>query len=60
MDDRRVYHIHSFGQNNDIKAVSVVRTLVRKTNTPTALSDIMHDVGGTEKINSSTMGIKTF
>jgi hypothetical protein len=49
MDDKWVYYIHYFEQEKEIKALGVVRTLVWKKSILTALSDIMEEVGATEK-----------
>lgn len=50
MDDKWVYFIHYFEQNNEVKAIGIVRSLVWKRDIPTALSDIMKEVGATQTI----------
>ncbi|MFT5864185.1 MAG: acyl-CoA thioesterase FadM, partial [Flavobacteriales bacterium] len=49
MDDKWVYYVHYFKQNNEIKAIGIARTLVWKKDIPTALADIMKEVGATQK-----------
>ena len=49
-DDKWVYHIHHFEQNNEIKAMGITRSLIWKKDVPTALADIMKDVGATETL----------
>jgi hypothetical protein len=44
-----VYYVHYFKQNNEIKAIGIARTLVWKKDIPTALADIMKEVGATQK-----------
>lgn len=48
MDDKWVYYVHYFEQEKEIKAIGIVRTLVWKRSIPTALSDIMEEIGATE------------
>ncbi|NAS11964.1 thioesterase [Flavobacteriaceae bacterium R33] len=49
MDDKWVYHIHYFEQEDEVKAVGITRALIWKRDIPTALTDIMKEVGATEK-----------
>lgn len=49
VDDRWAYYVHYFKQNNEIKAIGVVRTLVWKKDIPSALDDIMREVGANHK-----------
>ncbi|MFT4847862.1 MAG: acyl-CoA thioesterase FadM [Sediminicola sp.] len=51
MDDKWVYYVHYFEQKNEVKAIGIARTLVWKRDRPTALTDIMKEVGATEKID---------
>jgi acyl-CoA thioesterase FadM len=50
-DDKWVYHIHNFEQNNEIKAIGITRSLIWKRDIPTVLSDILVEVGALEKEN---------
>ncbi|MCM4168438.1 hypothetical protein KCTC52924_02010 [Arenibacter antarcticus] len=47
-DDKWVYHVHYFKQENQVKAIGITRALIWKKDIPTALSDIMNEVGATE------------
>ncbi|WP_136479935.1 acyl-CoA thioesterase [Cognatitamlana onchidii] len=49
LDEKWVYHLHYFKQNNEIKAVGITRSLVWKKDIPTALSDIMKEIGAKEQ-----------
>ena len=49
-DEKWVYHIHNFEQDNEIKAIGITRSLIWKRDIPTALSDIMKEVGATEAV----------
>ena len=49
-DDKWVYHIHNFEQNDEIKAIGITRSLIWKRDVPTALSDILREVGAKESI----------
>jgi len=60
MDDKWVYYIHYFEQGKEIKAIGIVRTLVWKKSIPTALSDIMEEVGATEKTKATEWLLKLF
>jgi acyl-CoA thioesterase FadM len=60
MDDKWGYYVHYFEQDKEIKAVGVVRTLVWKKNIPTALTDIMKEVGATEKKKAPDWVLKLF
>ena len=48
VDDKWVYNVHYFEQENEVKAVGITRALIWKRNVPTALSDIMKEVGATQ------------
>ncbi|MFD1316629.1 acyl-CoA thioesterase [Namhaeicola litoreus] len=50
MDDKWVYNVHYFEQENEIKAIGITRALIWKRDIPTALQDIMKEVGATEII----------
>jgi len=60
MDDKWFYYIHYFEQGKEIKAIGIVRTLVWKKSIPTALSDIMEEVGATEKTKAPEWVLKLF
>ena len=60
MDDKWFYYIHYFEQGKEIKAIGIVRTLVWKKSIPTALSDIMEEVGATEKTKATEWLLKLF
>lgn len=47
-DDKWVYHIHNFEQNNEIKAIGITRSLIWKRDIPTILSKVLKEVGATE------------
>ncbi len=47
MDDKWVYYVHYFQQDDEVKAIGIARTLVWKRDIPTALKDIMKEVGAT-------------
>jgi hypothetical protein len=51
MDDKWVYFIHYFEQNKEVKAIGIVRSLVWKRDIPSALSDIMKEVGATKTMS---------
>ncbi|RKS53510.1 acyl-CoA thioesterase FadM [Gillisia mitskevichiae] len=44
-DEKWVYLVHNFEQNKEVKAVGVVRALIWKKDIPSALSDIMNEIG---------------
>ncbi|WP_010232403.1 thioesterase family protein [Gillisia marina] len=44
-DEKWVYLVHNFEQNNEVKAVGVVRALVWKRDIPSILSEIMNEIG---------------
>ena len=44
-DEKWVYFVHNFEQNNEVKAVGVVRALVWKRDIPSVLSEIMKEIG---------------
>jgi acyl-CoA thioesterase FadM len=48
MDDKWVYYVHYFQQDDEIKAIGVARTLVWKRDIPTAIADIMREIGATK------------
>jgi acyl-CoA thioesterase FadM len=48
MDDKWVYYVHYFQQDDEIKAIGVARTLVWKRDIPTAIADIMKEIGATK------------
>lgn len=48
-DDKWIYHIHHFEQENEVKAIGITRALIWKKDIPTALSDILKEVGTTHK-----------
>ncbi|MBC2838632.1 thioesterase family protein [Robiginitalea sp. SC105] len=48
MDDKWVYHVHYFEQDDAVKAVGVTRALIWKRDIPTALTDIMKEAGATD------------
>ena len=48
MDDKWVYNVHYFEQENEVKAIGITRALIWKKDIPTALTDIMKEVGATE------------
>lgn len=48
MDDKWVYNVHYFKQDNEVKAIGITRALIWKKDIPTALTDIMKEVGATE------------
>jgi len=50
-DDKWVYHIHNFEQDDEIKAIGITRSLIWKRDIPTVLSDILVEVGAKEKEN---------
>lgn len=44
-DDKWVYHIHSFEQDGELKAIGITRALIWKRDVPSVLSEIMEEVG---------------
>ena len=48
-DEKWVYNVHYFEQEDEVKAVGITRALIWKRDIPTALADIMKEVGATEK-----------
>jgi len=44
-DEKWVYLVHNFEQNNEVKAVGVVRSLVWKRDISSVLSEIMNEIG---------------
>jgi acyl-CoA thioesterase FadM len=59
-DDKWVYHTHHFEQENEVKAIGITRSLIWKKDIPTALSDILKEVGATEKTNPAQWVLKLF
>jgi hypothetical protein len=51
MDDKWVYNVHYFEQENEVKAIGITRALIWKRDVPSALKDIMEEVGATEVIS---------
>lgn len=45
-DDKWVYHIHYFKQDETVKAIGVTRALVWKRDVPHVLADIIAEAGG--------------
>ncbi|MFT6930827.1 MAG: acyl-CoA thioesterase FadM [Sediminicola sp.] len=60
MDDKWIYHVHYFEQENEVKAIGITRALIWKRNVPTALTDIMKEVGATEKTVPPSWVLKIF
>jgi acyl-CoA thioesterase FadM len=60
MDDKWIYHVHHFEQENEVKAIGMTRSLIWKRDIPTALSEIMKEVGVTEKIDPPLWVLKLF
>ena len=48
VDDMWIYHVHYFEQDNTVKATGITRSLIWKKDVPTALTDLLKDVGATE------------
>lgn len=48
-DDKWVYNVHYFEQEKEVKAIGITRALIWKRDIPTALTDIMQEIGATEK-----------
>jgi len=44
-DDKWIYHIHRFEQHGEIKAIGITRALIWKRDVPSALADILREVG---------------
>ncbi len=44
-DDRWIYHIHRFVQHGEIMAVGITRALIWRRDIPTAMSDILRELG---------------
>jgi hypothetical protein len=59
-DDKWVYHVHHFEQENEVKAIGITRSLIWKKDIPTALSDILNEVGATSKTNPALWVLKLF
>jgi acyl-CoA thioesterase FadM len=49
-DDKWIYHIHHFEQNDEVKAIGITRSLIWKRDIPTLLSDILQEVGAPESM----------
>ena len=60
MDDKWVYHAHYFEQDNEVKAVGITRALIWKKDIPTALADILKEIGADEKKAPPTWVSKLF
>ncbi len=60
IDDKWVYNVHYFEQEKEVKAIGITRALIWKRNIPTALTDIMKEVGATEKIAPPLWVLKIF
>lgn len=60
MDDKWVYFVHYFEQDNEVKAIGIVRSLVWKRDIPTALTDIMKELGVTETMDPPVWVIDIF
>ena len=60
MDDKWVYFVHYFEQDNEVKAIGIVRSLVWKRDIPTALTDIMKELGVTETMDPPAWVIDIF
>ncbi|MGM5470108.1 acyl-CoA thioesterase [Flavobacteriaceae bacterium LMO-SS05] len=50
-DDKWIYNVHYFEQDNEVKAIGITRALIWKRDVPTALVDIMKEIGATEITN---------
>lgn len=59
-DEKWVYHIHNFKQHNEIKAIGITRSLIWKKDVPSALSDILKDVGATKTTPPPTWVLNLF
>lgn len=46
-DDKWFYHIHRFEQEGEIKAIGITRALIWKRDKPTAMTELLHEVGAT-------------
>jgi acyl-CoA thioesterase FadM len=46
-DDKWFYHIHRFEQGGEIKAIGITRALIWKRDRPTAMADLLRNVGAT-------------
>ncbi len=60
MDDKWIYNVHYFEQGNEVKAIGITRALIWKRDIPTALTDIMKEVGATEKIDPPVWVLNIF
>jgi len=59
-DDKWIYNVHYFEQEKEVKAIGITRALIWKRNIPTALSDIMKEVGATETKEPPLWVLKLF
>jgi hypothetical protein len=48
VDDKWISHVHYFEQEKTVKATGITRSLIWKKDVPTALTDLLKDVGATE------------
>lgn len=48
-DEKWVYHLHYFKQQNEIKAVGITRALIWKRDIPSVLTEIMEEIGVQER-----------
>lgn len=49
-DDKWVYHIHYFQQDNTTKAIGITRALIWKKDVPHVLADIIKEAGGPSEV----------
>jgi hypothetical protein len=60
MDDKWIYNIHYFEQENEVKAIGITGILIWRKNIPTDLTDIMKEVGENGKIVPPSWVLKIF
>jgi acyl-CoA thioesterase FadM len=59
-DDKWIYNVHYFEQDKEVKAIGITRALIWKRNIPTALTDIMKEVGATTITNPPAWVLNMF
>jgi len=48
-DDKWIYNVHYFEQNQEVKAIGVTRALAWKKDVPSILSEILNEIGAPEQ-----------
>ena len=59
-DDKWIYNVHYFEQDEEVKAIGVTRALAWKKDVPSILSEILKEIGAPEQKNTPLWVLNLF